>query len=777
MRGESFSRRIEDDSQHENEKRNDETLQKRIGNKLRAIFGKLSEGAPSIESTEITTDEELEGVEGDGTEEVVAPGETSSNELESIDDVAKRLTVSETVENIDTLLENGADPRKFFGYIPKSELSKHLDAIIGSGVRTEELLRGEFNMLTTSTISENLDLLMDNSDNPAILLNYLPKTEIAKHLDSILDHGVSVDELMDSGVGPRLTASGISENLNTLLEHGADLRIILQRMPRAAVANNIDVLIAHNMSVEDVMSHMTATGIIDNLDSLTRHGANIDINEIASRMKSSSVASHLDMLAERGVVVDIDELVSKLSPESTIDNLDMLNKHGADIDINQLVQRMTPDLVLEKLSALMAHGADIDVNDLARRLPSDIAADNLDSLLESGVSADILIDQMYADDVIRKVDTLLEHGANPDHPFFRRYPAIVASHLDSFMERSPHMNLDELVNSLYRSEGTTAVYDHIDTLLEHGADVNNPIFYRYPAQIASKLDVLVKHGAAIDVGELTAGLSPNEIVRNLDHLIDGGANIDVNELVSRLSLEEVADNLSTLIEHGADIDVNDLATRLNNGPAVFRNLTAFVENGMTYDRENILGYYIMTDPDAVADNLDLHLEHKTTASYLVDNFYMNSKGINQNLGKLFDYGLRYYDLLPFLESESIDIDNNLDILQENGLVANLLINRGFINDEEVMNRNLGKLLEYGASYEALFPLLGSTIDIEKNLDVLQENGITGRHLVNGNFLQASQIGRNLEKLLEYGVNRADLLYTYFPDDKDSEILREYGITL
>ena len=80
----------------------------------------------------------------------------------------------------------------------------------------------------------------------------------------------------------------------------------------------------------------------------------------------------------------------------------------------------------------------------------------------------------------------------------------------------------------------------------------------YSYYILYNLDTLINHG--VDVNILSRKMNSSDIVKNLDTLINHGA--DANILSGNMNPSDISDNLDTLINHGADIDVNELARKM-----------------------------------------------------------------------------------------------------------------------------------------------------------------------------------------------------------------------
>ena len=158
------------------------------------------------------------------------------------------------------------------------------------------------------------------------------------------------------------------------------------------------------------------------------------------------------------------------------------------------------------------------------------------------------------------------------------------------------VDANKLVSSLDHP-GNIAYY--LDTLLEHGADIDNIVSNLDSGHIAYHIDTLLEHGADID--NIVSNLDPGHIVDSLDFFLENGVDIDVNELVSNLDPGYISFYLDTLLEHGADID--DIVSNLAPGRIAYR-LDTLLEHGA--DINNVIK---KMDKKEIEDNIDLLREY------------------------------------------------------------------------------------------------------------------------------------------------------------------------
>ena len=351
------------------------------------------------------------------------------------------------------------------------------------------------------------------------LVSSLESQDIAKNLDSLLEHGadINVNELVSS-----LYPDDIVDNLGTLLRNGADIDVneLASSLDIDDILLNLGTFLKHGADINHIVNNMSSKNIADNLDTLLNRGADIDVNKLVLSLHPNTIIYRLGTLLRNGA--DINVILSNLKPNQIANDLDTLTKYGADIDINELVSSLDADMILENLDTLLKHGA--DVNNIVSNINSSDIAYDLDTLLKYGADIDIneLVSELRAFDIAYNLDSLLQHGADID--------------------------INELVSSLNSDD----IAYHLNILLKHGADVAAILSNLKPNQIANDLDTLIKYGADIDINELASTLDADDLAYSLDTLLKHGA--DVNLMTRNLKERDIKNNIDLLRKYGANLD-------------------------------------------------------------------------------------------------------------------------------------------------------------------------------------------------------------------------------
>ena len=351
-----------------------------------------------------------------------------------------------------------------------------------------------------------------NEEDPRI-----PELKEKYDLEYALEKGVDVNKLVSS-----LESQDIAKNLDSLLEHGADI------------------------NVNELVSSLYPDDIVDNLGTLLRNGADIDVNELASSLDIDDILLNLGTFLKHGA--DINHIVNNMSSKNIADNLDTLLNRGADIDVNKLVLSLHPNTIIYRLGTLLRNGADINVI-LSNLKPNQIAND-LDTLIKYGANIDIneLVSSLDADMILENLDTLLKHGADVNNIVSNINSSDIAYDLDTLLKYGADIDINELVSSLNSDD----IAYHLNILLKHGADVAAILSNLKPNQIANDLDTLTKYGADIDINELASTLDADDLAYSLDTLLKHGA--DVNLITRNLKERDIKNNIDLLRKYGANLD-------------------------------------------------------------------------------------------------------------------------------------------------------------------------------------------------------------------------------
>ena len=271
-----------------------------------------------------------------------------------------------------------------------------------------------------------------------------------------LEKGVDANKMVAS-----LEPYDLAKNLDSFVNHGADINNVVRKMYSEDVVRKLDYLLKNGADTNNVVSKMDHYDIAKNLDTLLNHGA--DANNVVRKMEYYDIAKNLDTLLNHSA--DINNVVRKMGSSDIIKNLDYLLEHGA--DINNVVSNMSSDYVAKNLDFLLNHSADI--NNVVSNMNHYNIAKNLDTLLNHGADIDVnkLVSNMNSSCIIN-VNSLLKHGADID------------------------------VNKLVSNLRFDYIADNLDTLLKHGADINNVIRNLDKEDIKYNIDLLRKYGANLD---------------------------------------------------------------------------------------------------------------------------------------------------------------------------------------------------------------------------------------------------------------------------------------
>ena len=197
-----------------------------------------------------------------------------------------------------------------------------------------------------------------------------------------------------------------------------------------------------------------------------------------------------------------------------------------------------------------------------------------------------------------------------------------------------------------------SIAQNLDTLLSHGADINDLVSRMDPRDIVQNLDTLISHGA--DVNDLVSRMDPHYIAGHLDTLLSHDADID--DLALRMPLYDIIYYLDTLISHGANININDLVSRMDP-----RDIPYFLDTILSHGAD-INDLASGMDPHDIVQNLDTLISHDADINILVSR--MAPYDIVQNLDTLISHDADIDTLVSKLEPG--DIAKNRYLLRRYG---------------------------------------------------------------------------------------------------------------
>ena len=323
------------------------------------------------------------------------------------------------------------------------------------------------------------------------------------------------------------------------------------RIPELKEKYGIEYALEKGVDANKMAARLEPLELASKLDMLFRHGAEVDVNKLVSELYSNDVNKYLNIFLEHGA--NIDNIMSELRPCHVAHNLDTLLEHGANIDIDELVSNLHRSEVANDLNILLKNKA--DANRIVRIVDPYIIVDNLDALLEHGADIDNIVNNMGRDYVAANIESLIEHGADINNIVARLHdPYYIVNNLDILLKHGANIDINELVLKSYRTNNPYCILNNLDTLLKHGANINMNMLVSYlkPIDIFYALDTLLKHGANININDLVTGLDSYDVAQNLVPLLKKGA--DVNNVVSKIHPYGVVKNLDYLLKNGADVN-------------------------------------------------------------------------------------------------------------------------------------------------------------------------------------------------------------------------------
>ena len=214
-----------------------------------------------------------------------------------VNELVSRLNSFNISDNLDTLLKNGADINVALNKMDPYYIVNKLDFLIehGANIDVNELV----SELKSYDILQNLDTLLKNGADINLVVGKIKSHDIVYKLDFLLarDANIDVNELVS-----RLNSFEISDNLDTLIKNGADINNIVSNMNPRDIDYKLFTLLEHGADIDNILSNMKPDQIADNLFILLDYG--VDANLITEKLSKKEIEDNIYLLRKYGANLD-----------------------------------------------------------------------------------------------------------------------------------------------------------------------------------------------------------------------------------------------------------------------------------------------------------------------------------------------------------------------------------------------------------------------------------------------------------------------------------------
>ncbi|RYC73373.1 hypothetical protein [Candidatus Nanosyncoccus nanoralicus] len=217
-----------------------------------------------------------------------------------VNELVSKLGSYDILQNLDTLLKNGADidvdqMRYRFSYYAHF----NLDDLLRRGADINKVV----NYMNSNYIAADLEYLYKNGADINNIVKNMDPNDIVWKLDYLNKNGANIDvnELVS-----KLDSTYVFRRMDFLLSHGADIDIIVKNMDPKNIARNLDYLNKNgaNIDINQLVSNLRQEDITKNknLNILLQHGA--DVNLITEKLSKKDIEDNIDLLREYGAKLD-----------------------------------------------------------------------------------------------------------------------------------------------------------------------------------------------------------------------------------------------------------------------------------------------------------------------------------------------------------------------------------------------------------------------------------------------------------------------------------------
>ena len=217
-----------------------------------------------------------------------------------VNELVSKLGSYDILQNLDTLLKNGADidvdqMRYRFSYYAHF----NLDVLLDHGADINNIVK----YMISNYIAASLEDLTKNGADINNIVNNMNPNDIVCKLEDLTKNGADIDvnELVS-----KLDSTYVFRRMDFLLSHGADIDIIVKNMDPKNIARNLDYLNKNgaNIDINQLVSNLRQEDITKNknLNILLQHGA--DVNLITEKLSKKDIEDNIDLLRKYGANLD-----------------------------------------------------------------------------------------------------------------------------------------------------------------------------------------------------------------------------------------------------------------------------------------------------------------------------------------------------------------------------------------------------------------------------------------------------------------------------------------
>ena len=217
-----------------------------------------------------------------------------------VNELVSKLGSYDILQNLDTLLKNGADinvdqMRYRFSYYAHF----NLDVLLDHGADINNIVK----YMISNYIAASLEDLTKNGADINNIVNNMNPNDIVCKLEDLNKNGANIDvnELVS-----KLDSTYVFRRMDFLLSHGADIDIIVKNMDPKNIARNLDYLNKNgaNIDINQLVSNLRQEDITKNknLNILLQHGA--DVNLITEKLSKKDIEDNIDLLRKYGANLD-----------------------------------------------------------------------------------------------------------------------------------------------------------------------------------------------------------------------------------------------------------------------------------------------------------------------------------------------------------------------------------------------------------------------------------------------------------------------------------------
>ncbi|MBR2600997.1 hypothetical protein IKE07_02585 [Candidatus Saccharibacteria bacterium] len=231
------------------------------------------------------------------------------------------------------------------------------------------------------------------------------ETFIKHHIDFEIDADRLVDELEEDD---------IKRNIDKLVNGGAELDSVIERLKTHMDTETIDLLLKYDADIYDLIDSIPTYELLEDVRGYVERGVSTEYlsKQFSEYDQKHELLEKIDLLTNLGIKVDINEILSECNASSRelSEHLEAIVSQG--YDIAKGIWRFNDNDIISNAGLFMEHGLDkTSLEGIIRHADKYAIAEHIDELLKCEVDEQLIVKRLDGSYLVRYYDQI-GHAVN-----------------------------------------------------------------------------------------------------------------------------------------------------------------------------------------------------------------------------------------------------------------------------------------------------------------------------------------------------------------------------